>query len=828
MDKLLTDQHNDRYNLPFSGLNRELFVTSKQYLPPMTESVVENRPALVVDEERLPPVRGLVPLQNRKGKPFSAIDIKRWLRLQRLAFGCEKVDLLANAKTVSSVSAILSDAGEMGMRVSLRVDGSFPPPDISGLKADGLLDVMLTPCGHHAAHLDAWMGACSEAAIPFRLQIQGPLDATFDTDAYVEQLLTSVPVVVNIAAFDPFVTKSVARNSAQSKETVAKMNALAKVLASHGIEVNLLRLPFCIVDRDLWNHVVNGAQFYRDHQQYERESYELAETLYRFSPSKVSTLVLILLSRNSFERTLADAVILRLFLNARFGRDALNGIHKLTNHWRRMRGRAEERVSTLEEHDRAVARQKQRDERTLGAELANCSMRRVSDGKSSELDQALPGLKMTPLNGELIVSPMHYARHQHKYYDAIDEARRPWGEGYEVLEKKANEIVENLPADRQLMPYEYEIENAPFDVLEGGVRWHSISTREKYSNPLAALEPPFTLSVSFGGGIAEYIGFSFGRHNKVLCAMEEYRHKLVLHVEADGHYVLLRDGVRVRPVEFRGEVYAPLRLGGLLEPRISCWNIDGKIVTQFIKFWYDTKQDDAQRDTVKYSVVVVNSRYTRRLQATLQCLAHQQDFDLNQLEVIVCYVPGQDATDDLIDSMHRAYPGLRIVRAPFRERKTNAKGYMINEAVRMAAGEWVCLMDADILLAPDMFARIDEAAQDSDFIAPDGRVMLTEETTAQILLGERKPWVDWDALVEGAGEYRYREAIGVPVGFLQVFRKTFMDDVKYAELDHFEGADMWFGMELQKRYGKETRLMGRPVLHLDHGGSQWYGTQKHW
>lgn len=51
--------------------------------------------------------------------------------------------------------------------------------------------------------------------------------------------------------------------------------------------------------------------------------------------------------------------------------------------------------------------------------------------------------------------------------------------------------------------------------------------------------------------------------------------------------------------------------------------------------------------------------------------------------------------------------------------------------------------------------------------------------------------------------------------------------MKYAELDHFEGADMWFGMALQGKYGKETRLSGVPVLHLDHGGSQWYGTTKH-
>ncbi len=794
----------------------------------MTETIQEKRPALVIDEERLPPVRGIVPLANHSEKPYSNIDVKRWLRLHRLAFGCEKVDLLVDENSVSRMPVFLSAASEMGLRISLRVDASFPPPDLRRLKDEGLLDVMLAPRGHQADQLDAWMGACREAEIPFRLQIQGPFELAFDAEGYANHLLACGPAVVNIATYDPFVPRTGARNSAHSQSTVTKMNELTHALAGRDVEVNLLRLPFCLVDKDLWGHVVNDAQFYRDHQQYERESYAFCDRLYRLSPSTVSKLVLILLSRNSFEKTFADAVILRFFLHARFGRDALNGLHKLTSHWHRMRGRAEERQTSLEEHERIAARQKERDARALGEALAGCSMRRVSDGKSFALDQALPGLTMTPLNGELIVSPMHYARHQHKFYDEVDAARRPWAEGYEALAKKANEIVENRQANRQLMPYEYEIENAPFDVLEGGVRWHSITTREKYSTPLATLQPPFTLSVSFGGGIAEHIGFSFGRHCKVLCAMEEYRHKLVLHVEADGHYILLRDGERMRPVEFRGEVYAPIRLGGVLDPRISCWNIDGKIVTQFIKFWYDAAEDNSRSHAVQYSIVIVNSRYTRRLQATLQCLAHQQDFDLDQLEVIVCYVPGQDATDDLIDSMHRAHPSLRIVRAPFRERNTNAKGYMINEAVQMAAGDWICLMDADILLAPDMFARIHEASKDSDFIAPDGRMMLNEETTAQILLGERKPWDHWDELVEGAGEYRYREAEGVPVGFLQVFRKAFMDKTKYAELDHFEGADMWFGLALQQHYGKEKRLMGRPVLHLDHGGSQWYGTQKHW
>ena len=261
----------------------------------MTETAAENRPTLVVDEERLPPVRGIVPLQNKNGKPFSNTDVKRWLRLHRLAFGCEKVDLLADEESISRATMLLSAAAEMGLRISLRVDASFPPPDLRRLEAEGLLDVMLAPCGCSAAHLDAWMGACREAELSFRLQIQGPFELDFNVDAYAERLLSTPPAVVNIAAFDPFVARTGARNDKHSENTVAKMNELTSALAGRGVEVNLLRLPFCLVEEELWSHVVNDAQFFRDHQQYERESYELAERLFGLSPSMVSKLVLILL-----------------------------------------------------------------------------------------------------------------------------------------------------------------------------------------------------------------------------------------------------------------------------------------------------------------------------------------------------------------------------------------------------------------------------------------------------------------------------------------------------------------------------------------------------
>ena len=199
-----------------------------------------------------------------------------------------------------------------------------------------------------------------------------------------------------------------------------------------------------------------------------------------------------------------------------------------------------------------------------------------------------------------------------------------------------------------------------------------------------------------------------------------------------------------------------------------------------------------------------------------------------QIEIIVCYVPGADATDDLLDSVREAYPELRILRSPFPEEKINSKGYLINESLPMASGEWVMLLDSDTLLPPNMFAEIEKLSEDAEFIAPDGRKLLTPSSTGKILMGEIDPWAEWGDLLKGAGEYLHREAKGVPVGFCQCVRKRYLVEFPYLEMDHFEWADMVFGRKMRERIGQETRLSGLPVLHLDHGSSQWFGTRKHY
>jgi hypothetical protein len=209
-------------------------------------------------------------------------------------------------------------------------------------------------------------------------------------------------------------------------------------------------------------------------------------------------------------------------------------------------------------------------------------------------------------------------------------------------------------------------------------------------------------------------------------------------------------------------------------------------------------------------------------------LAKQRRFDLARLEIIVAYAPGVDATDDVIDSVSAAFPSLRILRSPFSEDDAKQKGMLINETAALAAGEWLVLLDADTVLAPDAFARVEAVEAGAHFIAPDGRKMLDRETTAKILLGEIDPAAHWQALLDGPGEWRRREAASVPIGFCQFVRKRCFDAVRYEEHGHFEGADWRFAQAIRERFGPETWLDGLPALHLDHGASNWYGAKRHY
>lgn len=790
----------------------------------------------IIQTQRIPPRRGLVTIHNAKGARLDATDVNRWIRLNRLAFGVHKVDVLAYGEVPDYALAFptyartpLLDERHRSLEfdVSLRSDCTAAPPQDDALNKRGLFDAFLCPPTEDAPHLGAWFDACQHANLPIRLQLQAPFQPRLDVEALARRIAHAGVKAVNVVLSDPFAVSTPCRSEAESRRTVDAMNALTVALDQNGLEVNLIGLPLCLATDQTRGHAENSYQFFRDHQQYDRTAFDLAARLYRRGPRIAAKTVMLLLARSaSFHNPLDELVLDWLYSKHPLLHSWVAFMRKLTYDLR-LFGRSAERVPRermLARHE--AKRRETQARRHRSAACAGCALRRICDQETPEFKRLFPGLTVSAQPGDLQLDTMHFVGQQPKYYDEIDALRLQAVEAQQALARDARDRMASCPPTRMLPVAEYGSDKVFYEPLSGAVRWHAVTSAEQRSTKIGAFGAPFAISVTFGGGIARYIGFSVLRHVRLLCPMIAYTHRLAIYVAEDGRYVLLRDGEPIPPVELTGSFYVPVRLPHGMEVRLAVWDMDETIGSQDIEIWEGFGDGSADRPKAKYSVIVICSRFSRRLQAVLRSIAHQQDFDLSQVEVIVAYVPGLDTTDDIIDSLGAVHPELRVLRSPFTARQANAKGFMINESLRLASGEWILLLDSDILLPPDMFAQVDAVDGNSVFIAPDGRKMLDRETTARILLGDIEPWRAWQTLLDGPGEYRQRESEGLPIGFCQIIKASCFEKVAYKEHEHYEGADFDFALAMRKHFGTETRMQGVPVLHLDHGGSQWYGARK--
>lgn len=796
------------------------------------ESPVADSSSLEVAAARIPPIRGLIPLHNARGKFFSVVDVRRWIRLNRVLHKTEKIDLYVEGPLPETLHDILSFASDgdvgLGVALSLRTDCTAPPDGLEALQARGLADVFLCPPDVTSPHFETWLGACRDLGLPMRVQLLPPYRDGLEVEALALRMAAAGVRVVNVALDDPWARPEASRTREQSAATVDRMAALARALEARDVEANLLGIPMCLVSEEDRVRLANSQQFFLDHQQYKRASYELALGLYPRAPWVVGKILLIRLGRSTSRGTTADKYVLAWLADehSRF-HAAVSAFRKLTRHVGIL-NRLPKPIENSEAAYRAeIETLQKRAARNLGGVCGACRLRRICDHRSPGFKRLLKGLVVAAEPGEVCVSPLHYTRHQRKYYDRLDKARLGFGEWEEALAQRTNQLVADRPADKGFEKMYYAAHNTHSVALPGAVEWLSLSNGEKVSTVLAWLEAPFTLSLTFGAGIADYIGFSLGHVTKIVCPMEAYSHCLVLHVDRDGRYVLLRDGALVRPVAFEGVGGVPTLAPTVTPVRVSIWNIDRSICTQNLQVWEGEGSAPALRPKVKYSMIIVCMRFSRRLEAVLRSIAHQEGIDFDQLEVIVAFIPGLDATDDVLHSVELAYPHLHIVRSPFTERYDNWKGLVINQSMEMARGDWIILLDSDVLIPPDMFKRMEGVPETTSFIAPDRRKMMTREMTAKILLGEIEPWRQWGELLEGPGEVRVQEGGDLPIGFFQCVRAESARAIKYEEFGHFQRADWDFIVHINKKYGPGTWLKGVTVLHLDHGGSQWYGARKH-
>lgn len=555
----------------------------------------------------LSPLRGLVLSCNYEGVAFSLTSLKKWIRLNSRIYKAEKVDVAIENTTIGYLDELLEFTRHEKVMLSLRIRNLEVFENLPSLADRGVHDIFITPDTVDVARLSNCITVCQGAGLPVRVQVAASNVNDCGVDDLAEVLARAV--AVNVMVTDPFTgSQKTATSLEESRNTVAWMNRLVQILNTKGIEANLIGLPYCHVEEVNYPNVLSQVQYFADHQQYARRSYEVAEKVYTCGIHRMNKVMESLLSQGMSLHTAIDRAVLPWILGHPRMYARVWMFHKFTRHLNFLKKSVPlpESVTACEvELEKLRAEQ----QRTLGPECAGCKFQRICDHKTDAFSKQLPFLTIESIAGEPLASPFTLSASRTRYYDAQDTLRRQLPEHLKALADKARDIVMRIPPTREIPVLSYEIEdhyNPPDDASK---RWFSFSNCELLSTVLTRVAPPFTLGLTFGGGIAGHIGFSFGRHIKILCPMIDYSHKLTLHVDKDGYYVLLRDGVQVRPTEFDGNPRLPARLSGVLEPRISVHNVDGFMITQTIMLWEGDADEVVHIPKVKYSVIIVSTRY---------------------------------------------------------------------------------------------------------------------------------------------------------------------------------------------------------------------------
>lgn len=751
----------------------------------------------------LMPRRGLIVAHNTRRRYFREKDLHRWVAYSARVFNCLKLDVLAWGPIPRSLTTTVWYAREFTLPISLRTDAAAPPDGLDDLASEGLADVMLCPRSLDEPHLADWCVSCHRLGLPVRLQLQLPQPGGRAPAEWADYWAKMGVRSVNLVLDDPFQPRRRCADRREGRSVLDFVNALAEALPARNIETNVYGFAPEWLTSAALQRAGDTRGYFGDHQQYDWSAYAFARQAYRRSPEVTRTLLLLRLKRDLVAVEATDQWVTEtLFVRAQALYHA--GLY-LTKLYRAWRGTPISR--SLHRPDGEFFRPER--PALLPGELRRA--RRLLGGYSESAASAVPPENPPP---------------RPRYYDRVDQDRLQRAGLWNELAREAREWGRLSPPTRVCGEEDWGTFDA-FTVPEyGATGWLTFLSGERVSTLIDEFCPPFMVSVTVGGGLAEAVGFRLTPSCKLMCPLVEPRHTVTLYVRADGRYVLLRDGAPVEPVHLPGEYPAPERAPSIAKVHVVAWDIDARISYAPLRLWKDQPLVAETLPPPRFSVVVFCTRFARRLAAVLECLAHQRDFDMSQLEIIVGYVPGMDATEDVLDSIRLTHPELRVVHATFPVQNARSKGYVLNQCMAMATGEWIILLDADTLLPPGMFTELDRLGHEPQFVFPQGRVMLTPETTARILLGELEPWSAWDELLATAPEIRENEAKGAPIGYCQCFRRTCLEHVRYPEYEHFQGADFEFAMALRKHYGVERRL-SFPVLHMDHSGSQWFGAERH-
>lgn len=768
-----------------------------------TDGAVAGLPSVPLD---LLPCQGLILAHNNRQQYFRERDYHRWAAYCGRVCQCPKMDLLAWGRIPQGLLSTIAYVREFDGAVSLRTDGTAPPDGLEAAVQEGLGDVFLCPPDVTDPLFQQWLTACSHLKVPVRLQLQVPRMDPAVAERFVSVWPEAGVRMVTVVLEDPFQSVPACQTPEVGQQVLEFCNLLAELLPSSGVELHLVGLPPRLLNSSAAPYAVTAREYRYSHHNYDRQAFLFAQRFFSVSPMAARSMLLLALKRHTVSLNVTDRWLTeKLYIHST---SLHNAYMYAAKRWRARRGTRLARTihdpagDVILSSDRGFPGDDEQ-ERALG--LLRLEGRVLPDAPEA----AVPVEILQP-----------------KYYDRFDEEKLRQAALWRELAREARSLERTVAPSRVCDEKEWATYEAFVIPEYGATAWLTSLSGKKVSTQIDMMNLPFMVSVTVGGGIAEVAGFQLTPSCKILCPMVETRHTLTLYVRGDGRYVLLRDGVPMDPVPIPGEYPAPRRAPCVVRLRFIAWDIEERVSFSPLRLWKQPAPEPVPAAKPEFSVVIFCTRFARRLSAVLQCLAHQADFDLSKLEVVVGYVPGLDATEDVLETLRLTHPELRVVHATFPYQNIRSKGYVLNQCMDMASGSRILLLDADTILPPTLFAELERYCPEHPFVFPKGRAMLGPEVTARILQGDLRPWEDWNGLLASADEIRENEALGVPIGYFQCFNRECLKTLRYPEYEHFQSADYEFALGLRACYGEEYRL-AFPVAHLDHAGSQWLGAERH-
>lgn len=202
---------------------------------------------------------------------------------------------------------------------------------------------------------------------------------------------------------------------------------------------------------------------------------------------------------------------------------------------------------------------------------------------------------------------------------------------------------------------------------------------------------------------------------------------------------------------------------------------------------------------IKISVIIPTYNSSEGLIDTLEALIRQDEYDLNNIEVIVVDNNSTDNTIEAIKIYHTKFQSFKVLS----EKKQGSYAAR-NTGIRIASGELICFMDADVEPESLFFKKVGEAFQQEPFDYAGVQVVMKNETHTLA--------ADYDSLKAFHVKNTLRKGNYSPTITLFV-KSTLFELTGYFDERLESGGDVVFGKIAHKKGAKQKFLENITVTH---------------